>query len=416
MGWLILCLALIVIPQIVFAAGTCDDVNHNYENCLAQNQQHPEVCACCVLNKPGGDISSSCGGSNWHPTDTGLKFPNCDKPIGVLITTTGTNLTGFSGYYPLTYIPPSGGPNCDCCNVGVLAKKTPGGGALNDILIQNITVTGWANGILLNHVSPSTRGGLTNSTIVNNIIGIYLLNSGGNTIATNNISFNSKNGVVLDNNQSHETTTNKIYNNIFNNTDNVAFINALTNSWNTPSLQQGINILGILGGNYLGGNYWATPSKKGFSQTCTCSVNGICNTQYTVNPSGPNTDAYPLCIPTVIDVSPSTISGWTLGQGDLTHSGFTITLKSEHKWQIQISDPSGVGHMQSTTTPSRFLTEGLLRGDRSQDSWESIISPLSVESNYYKRYFDLKQEIKVGTDRPGDYGIQLTFTFTDLGA
>jgi hypothetical protein len=55
----------------------------------------------------------------------------------------------------------------------------------------------------------------------------------------------------------------------------------------------GIN---IVGGSYIGGNFWATPSGTGLSQTCTDPTkDGICDSNYTFN-SG-NVDYLPLAVP-----------------------------------------------------------------------------------------------------------------------
>ncbi|MFH1424081.1 MAG: NosD domain-containing protein, partial [archaeon] len=80
-----------------------------------------------------------------------------------------------------------------------------------------------------------------------------------------------------------------IYNNFFNNTNNVLLAGVIANYWNTTKTA-GTN---IMGGPYLGGNFWAYPNGSGFSQTCTDSDDdGICNLTYTLASS--NTDYLPL--------------------------------------------------------------------------------------------------------------------------
>jgi hypothetical protein len=60
------------------------------------------------------------------------------------------------------------------------------------------------------------------------------------------------------------------------------------NTWNTPKTA-GTN---IVGGPYLGGNYWASPDGMGFSQTHPDPGDGFCDESYIFN--GNNIDYLPL--------------------------------------------------------------------------------------------------------------------------
>ena len=61
------------------------------------------------------------------------------------------------------------------------------------------------------------------------------------------------------------------------------------NTWNT-TYATGPN---VIGGQYLGGNYWANPSDTGYSQTCTDSNgDGFCDNPYPLATN--NTDNLPL--------------------------------------------------------------------------------------------------------------------------
>jgi len=73
---------------------------------------------------------------------------------------------------------------------------------------------------------------------------------------------------------------NLFYDNYFNNTDNVANSSVVSNNWNT-TYALGTN---IVGGYYVGGNYWANPSGTGYSDTCTDTTpaDGICDTPFEV--------------------------------------------------------------------------------------------------------------------------------------
>lgn len=102
-----------------------------------------------------------------------------------------------------------------------------------DVTIRNLTVQSFDCGIYLN---SSTNNILQGNTVSSNGDGIYLNTSTGNTI----------------------------YNNYFNNASNFLFGGTIySNTWNTTKTS-GTN---IVGGPYLGGNFWAKPDDTGFSQT-----------------------------------------------------------------------------------------------------------------------------------------------------
>ncbi|WP_269848950.1 NosD domain-containing protein [Methanosarcina horonobensis] len=121
--------------------------------------------------------------------------------------------------------------------------------------IQNNKISNFSTGI---GVSTGNEGG-SSSIISNDIfdcgIGVSLQSTIDNKLNGNRIS-NCRLGIdIID---SYGTI---VYNNNFNNTRNVQPTD--TSSWNTTRTS-GKN---IIGGPYLGGNYWATPAGDGFSQT-----------------------------------------------------------------------------------------------------------------------------------------------------
>lgn len=98
-------------------------------------------------------------------------------------------------------------------------------------------------GLYLNTACNST---ITDNNISNNNHGIYLNSySNNNTISSNNLNSNTNSGITLS-----FSDDNIIYNNIFNNSNNVN--DPGNNKWNI-SKTIGTN---IIGGPYLGGNYW----------------------------------------------------------------------------------------------------------------------------------------------------------------
>lgn len=174
----------------------------------------------------------------------------------------------------------------------------------------------------------SSSNNLNNNTISKNDMGIYLTNSNLNIISGNNISDNIRYGMWISHsnytifsgnmirksnwgihlNSSDNSTlsgniiafsyvsglsmcpacdNNTIFNNYLNNTFN-AEVGNRKNTWNTIK-RAGIN---IVGGPYLGGNFWASPSGTDFSQTAPDKdKNGIADMKY----NGTNfTDYLPL--------------------------------------------------------------------------------------------------------------------------
>ena len=109
-------------------------------------------------------------------------------------------------------------------------------------LMNNTANSNNYNGITLVYSSNNT---LTNNTVSNNSYGIRLYHSSNNTLTSNTANSNNRYGIYLD-----SSSNNLIYNNYFDNTNN-AWDNG-NNTWNITKTA-GTN---IIGGPYLGGNYW----------------------------------------------------------------------------------------------------------------------------------------------------------------
>ena len=148
----------------------------------------------------------------------------------------------------------------------------------NNTLINN-TVDLNNNGIGLDY---SRNNILRDNIVQNNNYSIGLVRySNFNILSGNNVSGNIKYGIYL-----NSSSGNLIYNNYFNNANNT--LNDGNNIWNiTRTIGKN-----IIGGSYLGGNFWAHPDGTGFSQTCADSSDGICNFPYALD--GGNIDYLPL--------------------------------------------------------------------------------------------------------------------------
>ena len=157
-------------------------------------------------------------------------------------------------------------------------------------ILQDI-ITGYDDyeGIYLRNSSDNTLRNITAKH--NNEYGIHIrYDSDYNNISDSLIENNTLAGIYLEESLSGDPEYNTIYNNILNNTVNVDIDSGATgNRWNTTKTI-GIN---IVGGQYLGGNYWTNPTGTGWSDICNnTNGDGICDEVYDLGDG--NIDYLPL--------------------------------------------------------------------------------------------------------------------------
>jgi parallel beta-helix repeat protein len=160
-------------------------------------------------------------------------------------------------------------------------------------------------GIYLYHSGNNT---LSDNTASNNDVGIVLDSSSNNSLTGNKANSNNNQGFVLkyesnenilsrnnasDNNYGiylNSSSNNSIYNNYFSYSRDPYFGDTdYSNYWNTTKTS-GTN---IVGGPYIGGNFWESPGRTGFSQTCLDDDNdGICDIPHMLDDN--NSDYLPL--------------------------------------------------------------------------------------------------------------------------
>ncbi|MCZ7402504.1 MAG: right-handed parallel beta-helix repeat-containing protein [Candidatus Methanoperedens sp.] len=147
--------------------------------------------------------------------------------------------------------------------------------------IQNVTISNNDDGIVL---LESGNNMLTGNNIKSNDYdGIYMDSSSYNTLNGNNVNSNNDAGIIL-----YDSGNNQIYDNVFNNTNNF-YLDESVSIWNIKKTP-GTN---IIGGSYLGGNFWANPSGTGFSQTCSdANSDELCDSEYVLDSN--NIDYLPL--------------------------------------------------------------------------------------------------------------------------
>jgi len=161
-------------------------------------------------------------------------------------------------------------------------------------------------------LSYSDNNTLQDVTLEDSYMGLYLYQSSYNRIIdmksagnsqgvylSSDCSYNQINdsvieqstsyGVYFDEAASFTPENNTFYNNLFNNTVNLLNPYNTTNHYNISKTSGS----SIVGGPYLGGNYWTNPSGTGWSDNCTdTSGDGICEQPYLISPN--NTDYLPL--------------------------------------------------------------------------------------------------------------------------
>ncbi len=128
---------------------------------------------------------------------------------------------------------------------------------INDSFISNSSSSGI-------YYFESVNNTLSSCTIRNNRYGVSMEKESGsgsiygNTITKNTIVSSTDFGISI------LSDYNRIFDNLFNNTQNYNLSQAYFNYWNTTN-QTGPN---IIGGVRIGGNYWAYPNATGISESC----------------------------------------------------------------------------------------------------------------------------------------------------
>lgn len=256
-----------------------------------------------------------------------------------------------------------------------------------------------------------------NNTITENEVGISVNGAagGGYTIARNTISFNEKCGY-----EDYSAGTNLIYDNYFNNTLNVRLGEhsrpEAPSSWNITKIP-GKN---IVGGPYIGGNYWATPEGNGFSQTHSDSdKDGTFEEPYSLNKI--EADYLPLVLPSKTSESRLPIADFSSNvTGGLSP---TINL-SANTTQVNIKTPEIQNGSRSSNSEGKvhiLNNENKLKPDEpgkdNQTTYtenETFINPLIENGN---RTETPKEDEDLRSDQeknPKILGFQITFGLLSL--
>ncbi|HII92519.1 MAG TPA: PKD domain-containing protein [Methanosarcina sp.] len=194
------------------------------------------------------------------PDNTVIKAKSSGSNVFLLqgdnIKITGFKITGAtrSGYSGICL---SSCSNCiiennkllsNCYGIYVLRSK-------GDKLSKNTATSNNDYGIVLGTATDNTLSG---NIALNNGRGIHIGNSDGNTLSGNTVENSNVYGLYV----CPRSDNNQIYNNYFNDT-NVTIRNGIGNAYNIKKTA-GTN---IVGGPYIGGNFWGKPDGTGFSNT-----------------------------------------------------------------------------------------------------------------------------------------------------
>ncbi|MFY1112562.1 MAG: NosD domain-containing protein [Methanosarcinaceae archaeon] len=149
-------------------------------------------------------------------------------------------------------------------------------GSSNNTLNNNTELNNWYGIDLWDSIENAF---IKNIASNNTEFGIWLYNSSNNTLSSNTVKLNSEYGIYLINSEN-----NTIFNNHFNNTNNTYFEGTNPgNVWNT-TITLAPN---IVGGPYLGGNFWANPDGTVYPEEGKdIDHNGIFDSQYNIEGSG----------------------------------------------------------------------------------------------------------------------------------
>ncbi len=330
-------------------------------------------------NSSMGIYLSHYASNNNLTSNTGIS----NSSYGIVLQTSSNNIltsnTGTSNVSDGIHLQDSSNNNTFISNTGI-SNSNPGfyisASSNNNTLISNIGISNSSSGFYLagsNNTFTSNIGisnftgfyiSTSNNNIINNLItnnckyGLYISSSNGTIVSNLTAKNNSKYGIFLEGGSQNNVITNSFiqlnngsafalnstgiapssnyfYNNYFNNS--VQYSNVSTPAVNFFNITKTLGT-NIVGGNYLAGNYWAAPNGSGFSQTCTSTTDGICNTAY--NFDGINYDYLPLAC----------VENWVCSWGSCTNYIQTCTYTDANLCQTYKLKPLVNGLTQSCGT------------------------------------------------------------------
>jgi len=235
--------------------------------------------------------------------------------------TLGASIVGATDYYCINITADNVTFNCNNKMIGGVSSIGSVGIYVSgkNATIQNCKISSWGYGVYLN---ASNNTNIYNTNISSNTIDLETHDSFDNIFYNNWFTSSSIKGIGIYNGNA------TIYNNVFNNTNNL-YISSIENTVLNTSIQIGTRIYTL--GDYIGGNYWATPTGNGWSETCSDDdENGFCDDIY--NYSENAIDYLPLAVYTAKFLS-------SCGEGNFTilHLWVFDEIRPEELRNVNIS-------------------------------------------------------------------------------
>jgi len=162
--------------------------------------------------------------------------------------------------------------------------------------LYDTSISGFTRGLFIQDTHTTK---FQNLTLMNNEYGIYFYKASYNNTITNSTIASGAKGVYLDSKVNAFPKDNIVYNNIFNNSYSVVSDHSNnSNIWNITSTP-GTN---IIGGTWIGGNFWAKSDGKGWSETCIdADGDRFCDGQYDMSTANTDFSALKFYNPTICE-------------------------------------------------------------------------------------------------------------------
>ena len=177
-------------------------------------------------------------------------------------------------------------------------------GPITPTVVRNNTVVDNGGGIQFSVSSTGQGHTVEGNTVTGSGLDGIRLTDSGHTVSGNTVTGSGRFGISL----LGAASNSLIYDNLFNNAQNVSVNAAGSNTWNVAATA-GPN---IVGGPSIGGNFWATPAGTGHSETCIDSNgDGFCDAPFVID--GNNVDQLPLVLNTPPSCNPSGAGTYQLG-------------------------------------------------------------------------------------------------------
>jgi len=413
----------------------CTVINSPGEYYLTQDIIDTDVSTCIVINSD--NVQLDCRGYSiiaYNPSNLNFYYDTAISVNGNYVSILNCNIGAYAPFMWINGIDLGGGfSDINVSYIYVNSTNSPVyTNYNNNVRITNGYIVGGYSGLALGsynfyvyNLTLKGLGGLygvklvslSNSIISNLVISgyYYAFNLWYGTFdcqIVNNVIYNV-NTAFSD--WTYGYGANFIYNNIINVTNRYFYSSNFMHYWNT-TLTEGTN---IVGGPYIGGNYWGKSDGTGYSDTCVdANYDGICDNPYIL--ATDNIDYLPLTryapapsfsvVFNYNSVDFGTVTPNTIAEAKSINYNVSITSASDYRVSVNATDWSG-----ATTIPANTLyfavndTLDKLSFSTAKQLSNAVqqvaIFPSSVTTNYHAFYFAVPV-VPIGT-----YTATITITY-----